>query len=154
MKLITTYQLLLSCLYFFTTKDLYFHIRFEIVELSDTSICTQIFKQKALDISENIETTSKFIQKSCALAQKSQSNQANKHQKNIFHAVGDKIWLCTKNITTNRLFEKLNYKIFNFFKVIGSKRVSVELQLPKFIKIHNIFQPNLLQKVSTNPLTN
>lgn len=75
----------------FTTKDLYSHIRFEIVEVSDTSICKQIFKQKTLDISENIETTSKFIQKSCALAQKSQSNQANKHQKNIFHAVGDKI---------------------------------------------------------------
>ncbi len=40
------------------------------------------------------------------------------------------------------------------FDVIGNKRVSVELQLSQLMKIHNVFHPNLLQKVSTDPLTN
>ena len=44
--------------------------------------------------------------------------------------------------------------MLGFFEVIGNKEVSVELQLPQSIKIHNVFHPNLLQKASTDPLTN
>ena len=40
------------------------------------------------------------------------------------------------------------------FEVIGNKGVSVELQLPQSMKIHNVFHPNLLRKASTDPLTN
>ena len=40
------------------------------------------------------------------------------------------------------------------FEVIGNKGVSVELQLPQSMKIHNVFYPNLLRKASTDPLTN
>ena len=39
------------------------------------------------------------------------------------------------------------------FDVIGKKRISLELQLPQAMKIHNVFYPNLLQKASTDPLT-
>ena len=39
------------------------------------------------------------------------------------------------------------------FDVIGKKGISLELQLPLAIKIHNVFHPNLLQKASTDPLT-
>ena len=44
--------------------------------------------------------------------------------------------------------------MLGLFKVIGNKRVSVELQLPQSMKIHNVFYLNLLQKALTNPLTN
>ena len=40
------------------------------------------------------------------------------------------------------------------FEVIGNKEVSIELQLPQSIKIHNIFYFNLLRKTLTDPLTN
>ncbi len=40
------------------------------------------------------------------------------------------------------------------FKVIGHKRVSVELQLLQSMKIHNVIHPNLLRKTLKNPLTN
>ncbi len=39
-------------------------------------------------------------------------------------------------------------------EVIENKGVSVELQLPQSMKIHNVFHLNLLQKASTDPLTN
>lgn len=44
--------------------------------------------------------------------------------------------------------------MLGFFKVIGNKKLSIEFQLPQLIKIHNVFQPNLLLKVLTNLLTN
>ena len=39
------------------------------------------------------------------------------------------------------------------FEVIGMKNISLELQLPQAMKIHNVFHPNLLRKASLNPLT-
>ncbi len=40
------------------------------------------------------------------------------------------------------------------FEVIRNKGVSVELQLPQSMKIHNVFHPNLLQKALTDLMTN
>ncbi len=67
--------------------------------------------------------------------------------------MGDKVWLSTRNITTDRPSTKLDHKTLGLFEVIGNKGVSVELQLPQSMKIHNVFHPNQLQKASTDPLT-
>ena len=40
------------------------------------------------------------------------------------------------------------------FKVIGNKRVFIELQLPKSKKIYNVFHLNLFRKVSTDLFAN
>ena len=68
--------------------------------------------------------------------------------------VSDKIWLSTKNITTDQPSKKLDYKILDLFEVKGNKRVFIELQLLKSMKIYNIFHPNLFQKTSIDLLTN
>ena len=127
---------------------------FEIVDLSNTNTRERIFKQKALDISRNMETTWEFVRKAMAIVQESQSKQADKYRTDISYTVGDKVWLSTRNITIDRLSKKLEHKMLGLFKVIGNKRVSIELQLLQSIKIHNVFHPNLLQKASTDPLTN
>ena len=139
---------------FFATKDFHPRMNFDIVDLSDSSTRERIFKQKALDISGKKETTWDFARKALVAAQKSQSKQADKHWKDIIYAVGDKVWLSTRNITTNRPSKKLDHKMLGPFEVIGNKGVSVELQLPQSMKIHNVFHPNLLRKASTDPLTN
>ena len=139
---------------FFATKSFHPRMSFDIVDLSDTSTRERILKQKALDISGKMETTWEFARKALVAAQDSQSKQADKHRKDITYAVGDKVWLSTRNITTDRPSKKLDHKMLGPFKVIGNKGVSVELQLPQSMKIHNIFHPNLLRKASTDPLTN
>ena len=139
---------------FFATKSLHPRISFDKVELFDASTCEQIFNQKALDISGNMQTTWEFVRKALAAAQESQSKQANKHRKDISYAVGDKVWLSIKNITTDQPSKKLDHKMLSSFEVIGNKRVSVKLQLPQSMKIHNVFHPNLLQKALTDPLPN
>ena len=80
--------------------------------------------------------------------------QADKYQRDISYTVGDKVWLSTRNITTDQLSTKLDHKMLGSFQIIRNKGVSVELQLPQSIKIHNIFHLNMLQKASTDFLTN
>ena len=44
--------------------------------------------------------------------------------------------------------------MLSFIEIIENKKVSLELQLAQSMKIHNIFNLNLLQKTSTDLLTN
>ncbi len=55
---------------------------------------------------------------------------------------------------TDRPSKKQDHKMLGSFEVIGNKRVSIELQLPQSMKIHNVFHPNLLQKALTDSMTN
>ncbi len=86
-------------------------------------------------------------------AHTNQSNQANKHWKEVFYDIGDKVWLSTKNISTNQLSKKLDHKIIGPFDVIGKKSISLELQRSQAMNIHNVFQPNFFPKTSTDSLT-
>ena len=139
---------------FYATKGLHPHMSFDIVDFSNTSTRKRIFKQKALEISRNMETTWEFVQKAMAVVQKSQLKQADKHRTDISYTVRDKVWLSIRNITMDQLSKKLDHKMLGPFKVIRNKGVLVELQPPQSMKIHNVFHPNLLQKASTDLLTN
>ena len=139
---------------FFTIKDLHLCMSFKLVELSNASSHERTFKQKALDISGIMKTTWEFAQKALTAVQESQSKQMDKHQKDITYTIRDKIWLSTRNITTDRPFKKLDHKILGFFKIIRNKRVVVELQLPQLMKIYNVFYPNLFQKTFKDLFTN
>ena len=44
--------------------------------------------------------------------------------------------------------------MLSFFEVIRNKDFFIELQLPKSMKIHNVFYSSLLQKASIDSLTN
>ena len=84
--------------------------------------------------------------------QTSQSNQANKYWKEVSYDIGDKVWLSTKNISTDRPSKKLDHKMIGPFDVIGKKSILLKLQLSQAMKIHNVFHLNLLQKASIDPL--
>lgn len=64
---------------FFAIKGLHPCISFDTVEISDASNCKRIVKQRALDISENMQTTWEFARKTLAAAQNNQLKQDNKH---------------------------------------------------------------------------
>lgn len=53
---------------FFATKDLHPRMSFNIVEISNTSTCERIFKQKTLDTSGNIKSIWKLACKALAIA--------------------------------------------------------------------------------------
>ena len=114
---------------FFASKGLHPRMSFDIVDLSNANTRERIYKQKALDISGNMETTWEFARKTIASAKKIQSKQVDKHRKDISYNVRNKAWLSTRNITTDRLSKKLDHKKLGLFEVIGNKGVSVKLQL-------------------------
>lgn len=72
----------------------------------------------------------------------------------ISYVIIDKIWLSTKNITTNQLFKKLDHKMLRFFEAIGNKEIFIKLQPSQSMKIHHIFYPILLHKALIDLLTN
>ncbi len=138
---------------FFTSRGLHPRMSFDIVDLSDITTRERINKKKAIDISETMQSIWKYAQESLTKAQTSQSNQANKYRKEVSYDIGDKVWLSTKNISTYRPSKKLDHKMIGPFDIIGKKSISLELQLPQAMKIHNVFHPNFLEKASTDPLT-
>ena len=138
---------------FFASRGLHPRMNFDIVYLSDTITRERINKKKAINISKAMQLMWKYAQKSLTKAQTSQSNQVNKHWKEVFYNIRNKVWLSTKNSSTNQLYKKLDYKIIGPFDVIRKKGILLKLQLSQARKIHNVFHLNLLQKASTNLLT-
>ena len=129
---------------FFALRGLHPRMNFDVVDLSDTITRERINKKKAIDIFEAMQSIWKYAQESLMEAQTSQSNQANKHWKEVSYDIGDKVWLSTKNISTDQSSKKLDHKMIDPFDVIGKKSILLELQLPQAMKIHNVFHPNLL----------
>ena len=58
--------------------------------------------------------------------------------------VDDIIFLSNINFILNRLYRKLDFKKFDFFKIIEFIKFSYKLKLPLIIKIYNIFYINRL----------
>jgi len=78
--------------------------------------------------------------------------QANKHRRDVTFEVGDKVWLSTKHIKTQRPSKKLDYKWIGPFNVLKKHGISCKLSLPESIKIYNVFHPSLLSKDPNNPI--
>ena len=129
---------------FFASRGLHPCMSFDVIDLSDTTTRERINKKKTIDISEAMQSIWKYAQESLTKAQTSQSNQANKHRKEVSYDIGDKVWLSTKNISTDRPSKKLDHKMIGPFEKKKKKGISLELQLPQAMKIHNVFDPNLL----------
>ena len=66
----------------------------------------------------------------------------------------DLVFLNIKNIIIDKLFKKLNDKMFNSFKIIFVIYFSYKLKLSKIIKVYNVFYFKFLNLVVINLLFN
>ena len=66
----------------------------------------------------------------------------------------DFVFFNNKNIVINKLFKKLNNKMFDSFKIIFIIDSFYKLKLFKIIKIYNVFHFKLLNLVIINLLFN
>ena len=64
----------------------------------------------------------------------------------------DFVFFNNKNIVINKLFKKLNDKMFDLFKIIFIIDFFYKLKLFKIIKIYNVFYFKLLNFVVINSL--
>jgi hypothetical protein len=67
--------------------------------------------------------------------------------KEMTFEVGDKVWLSAKHIQTARPLKKLDYKRLGPFKVTKViNRTAYRLELPFWMKVHNVFHVSLLDR--------
>ncbi len=80
--------------------------------------------------------------------------QANKHKKEVNYKLGLKIFLNEKNIVTARSFKKLNDKMLGPFINLGPVGSSYKLKLSEFMRVHDVFHPDLLRSAVNDFLFN
>jgi transposase InsO family protein len=87
-----------------------------------------------------------------AKAQKQQAIQANKHRRPVDFKVKDKVWVSTKNWTSERPSRKLGYQNEGPYEITEQVGHSYRLKLPEGNQLHNVFAPELLRKDPGDPL--
>ena len=80
--------------------------------------------------------------------------QINRYKKNVTFKKDNLVFLNIKNIIIDKLFKKLNNKMFDSFKVIFVIDSFYKLKLFKIMRIYNVFHLKLLILVVINLLFN
>ena len=103
---------------------------------------------------EKMTKINKVLKEQMAFAQTSYEHYANVHMQNVpNYALGDEIWLNTRNMQTKRPSKKLSDKFDGPFPItkIISPHV-YKLELPRDWTIHPVFHTNFFRPGSTDPL--
>jgi hypothetical protein len=87
-----------------------------------------------------------------AKAQERQVVQANRHRRPVDFKVKDKVWVSTRNWTSERPSRKLGYQNEGPYKITEQVGYSYRLKLPEGNQFHDIFAPDLLCKDPENLL--
>ena len=112
----------------------------------------RLLAAKAEDITGTMANILAFMRKNVERSKAVMTAQANKHRKPINYSIGDKVWLSSRNIETVRPSKKLEDKMLGPYPIIARKGASYELQLPKALKVHPVFHPNLLRLDPNDPI--
>ena len=138
---------MIDCSPFYTNFG--FHPKFTINLRSPS---TSVPATKAL--AETLQSHHSDLIESIKSTQNHQARYYNAKHKRIEFSVGDKVWLSSLNISTQRPSKKLDWKRLGPFTVI--ERIGTQayrLQLPASMKVHPMFHVSLLEpyQLSTIP---
>ena len=115
-----------------------------------------IQREKATEMARKMEDIGEFLQEEMTLAQAEMEEQANRHRTPApRYEVGDKVWLSTENIRTQRPSRKLDHRQMGRYEIIRKVGpTSYELRLPETLRIHPVFHASLLRLDPDDPLPN
>ena len=131
------------------------HPRFGVEPPSSLPQMTADLRGRVRDVDEFAERMEKLHQhlhSQMVFAQAYYEQTATGRAPSPNYQVGDKVYLNAKNVRTERPSKKLDDKNLGPFKVV--ERVNpraFRLQLPKDMKIHDVFHVSLLHPASDNP---
>ena len=101
----------------------------------------------AKEMAEHLKTLHEDLSELIKVAQNQQAKYYDAKHKRVEYQVGDKVWLLSQNIHTERPNKKLDWKRFGPYPIIeriGTQ--SYKLQLPPSMKIHPVFHISLLER--------
>ena len=78
--------------------------------------------------------------------------QVNRYKKNVTFKKNDLVFFNNKNIVINKLFKKLNDKMFGLFKIIFVIDFFYKLKLFNIMRIYIVFYFKLLNLITINSL--
>ena len=88
----------------------------------------------------------KFVEKRLASAVEAQAKYYNRKHKLQRYNVGDYVYLNSKNIDSTRPTKKLDWKFYGPYRIVKPVgKQAYQLNLPKSMKIHNVFHVSLLK---------
>ena len=108
---------------------------------------------KATELAERLKALHETLIESVKSAQNHQAKYYDAKHKRVEFSVGDKVWLRTLNIRTERPSKKLDWKHLGPFTVthrIGTQ--AYRLDLPTSMKIHPTFHVSLLDPHTSNTI--
>lgn len=137
---------------FYATRGYHPRMNFDPVDLSASGACERLLTQRAADISERMAKAMQFVIEQTREAQEAQSIAANRYRKDVRYTVGNRVWLSTKNIQTERESKKLDHKMIDPFRVTELIGSACRQALPTSMKIHDVFHTAVLRKDPDNPI--
>jgi hypothetical protein len=109
---------------------------------------------EATVFSKHMDDVLTQLQATSILNQAKQQHQADQHRDvTIDYKPGALVWLDASNIRTERPAKKLDHKQLGPFKVLTPiGRRSYRLELPRSMRIHDVFHTSLLRPAADDPL--
>ena len=109
---------------------------------------------KTKDIIDRIKDVLIYIREKMNKTQLIIIEQINRYKKDVTFKKGDFVFFNIKNIIINKLFKKLNDKMFGLLKIIFVISFFYKLKSSKIMKIYNVFHFKFLNLVVINLLSN
>ena len=112
----------------------------------------QITREEAQAFASRTYEAVKWAKINLQRAQDRQSRQANKHRREPDFEVGDTVYVTRKGWVTERPSIKLESQNAGPYKIIAMKGHSYIIDLPKHMKMSNVFHADRLRKAANDPL--
>jgi len=119
----------------------------------DPRSTTETTVPAAKEFADRLKNIHDLLVENVKSAQDHQARYYDRKHKRVEFSVGEKVWLLTSNIHTERPSKKLDWKRIGPYSIV--ERIGTQayrLQLPQSLKVHPVFHVSLLEPYKPNTI--
>ena len=120
---------------------------------SSSTVREQLTQKEAQIFVIRMQNAVKWAKSNLERAQNRMTHQANKHRREPDFVVGDWVYVTRKGWTTERPSLKLDHQAAGPYRILSMKGHSYVVNLPKHMKMNNVFHADRLRKASDDSLS-